>query len=181
MELEPYGQKVAPDTVELVRLLPGPIERLWAYLTDPEKRATWFAGGPMDLRVGGTVKLHFKHSNLMQPGEVAPEKYRAVCEEGAWMESRITECVPPTRLAYEWPEGNDSISEVLFSLREEGDKVRLTVTHRRLASRALMLDVSGGWHAHLGLLADVLAGRPRRPFWPSFAGLRDEYERRLLG
>ena len=36
----------ATDTVRLERLLPGPIERVWAYLTEPDKRATWFAGSP---------------------------------------------------------------------------------------------------------------------------------------
>jgi len=30
--------------------LPGPIERVWEYLTDPDKRARWFAGGPMEPR-----------------------------------------------------------------------------------------------------------------------------------
>jgi hypothetical protein len=33
-----YGVVTAPDTVHLERLLPGPIERVWSYLTDSEKR-----------------------------------------------------------------------------------------------------------------------------------------------
>ena len=39
----------------LERLLPGPIERVWAYVTESDKRATWLAGGEMELRVGGKV------------------------------------------------------------------------------------------------------------------------------
>ena len=41
---------LAPDkSLRLQRRLPGPIERVWAYLTEPDKRATWLAGGPMGL------------------------------------------------------------------------------------------------------------------------------------
>ena len=34
-----YGTKTAPDTLRIERTLPGPIERVWTYLTDPAKRA----------------------------------------------------------------------------------------------------------------------------------------------
>ena len=30
---------VEPGTVKLERLLPGPVERVWAYITEPGKRA----------------------------------------------------------------------------------------------------------------------------------------------
>ena len=51
-----YGVITHPDTVRLERLLPGPIERVWDYLTDSKKRGTWLATGTMDLRVGGKSK-----------------------------------------------------------------------------------------------------------------------------
>ena len=47
--MDEYGVKTAPDTLRIERTLPGPIERVWTYLTDPAKRATWFARGPMEL------------------------------------------------------------------------------------------------------------------------------------
>ena len=59
-----YATVTAADTVRLERVLPGPIERVWAYLTEPEKRAKWFAGGPMELRVGGRVEFKFRHADL---------------------------------------------------------------------------------------------------------------------
>ena len=54
-----YGKFTTPAEVRIVRTLPGPIERIWEYLTDPEKRSRWFAGGPMELHVGGKVELFF--------------------------------------------------------------------------------------------------------------------------
>ena len=53
------------------------------------------------------------------------------------------------------------------------------LTHRRLGDRAMMLSVASGWHTHLGVLADDLNGRERRPFWSRFAALESEYQRRL--
>jgi uncharacterized protein YndB with AHSA1/START domain len=48
--------------MRLERLLPGPVERVWAYLTESEKRATWLCGGEFELRVGGRVRLEFDHA-----------------------------------------------------------------------------------------------------------------------
>ena len=58
----------------------------------------------------------------------------------------------------------------------EGDRVRLTITHSRLASRSSMLSGSGGWHTHIGVLVDRLAGRTPRPFWSSFQRMKQAYE-----
>ena len=35
-----YGTLIEPTTLKIQRLLPGPIERIWAYLTDSELRRT---------------------------------------------------------------------------------------------------------------------------------------------
>ncbi len=40
----------------------------------------------------------------------------------------------------------------------------LVLTHRKLATRDDMIDVAGGWHTHLGVLAARLAGRSPGPF-----------------
>ena len=53
---------IATATMRLERLLPGPVERVWAYLTESEKRATWLCGGEFELRVGGRVRLEFDHA-----------------------------------------------------------------------------------------------------------------------
>ena len=35
-----YGELIEPTTLRIQRLLPGPIERIWAYLTDSELRVS---------------------------------------------------------------------------------------------------------------------------------------------
>jgi uncharacterized protein YndB with AHSA1/START domain len=166
---------IAADTVRLERVLPGPIERLWSYLVEPDKRAQWFAGGPMELRTGGKIALFFKHNNLTD--EPAPEQF-APFATGFTSSGVVTRCEPPHALAFTWGEGEEA-SEVLFELSAEGDDVRLVLTHTRLPSRDEMVNVGSGWHLHLMMLDDVLRGRPRRPFWATQAELEKQYDEQL--
>jgi uncharacterized protein YndB with AHSA1/START domain len=171
-----FGTVTEPGTVRLERLLPGPIERVWAFLTEPEKRRRWLATGPMELRVGGRVALQFNHAELSE--EQTPEKYRQnAC--APVRESRITRCEKPRLLAFTWGSGAEPESEVTFELTVRGEKVLLTLTHRRLADRASMVSVAGGWHIHLAILTDILEGRPPRPFWSTYTALDKEYQSRI--
>jgi uncharacterized protein YndB with AHSA1/START domain len=167
----------AARTVRLERVLPGPIERVWAYLTESDKRQTWLAAGPMDLTIGGRVELTFRNAELAEPAEPPPERYRdAGC---AVVHGRITRCEPPRLLSYTWNHGTERESEVTFELTPQSEEVRLVLTHRRLPDRKGMVGVSSGWHTHLGILIDHLNGRAPRPFWPTLDRLEAEYERRL--
>ncbi len=164
------GTSPAPATVRIERLLPGPIERVWAYLTEPDKRATWFAGGVFDLRAGGTGNLHFDHSNISR--EKTPEEYKS--KKSDWP-CTITRVEPPRLLAYTFgPAGPDS--EVTFELEPRGKDTLLVVTHRRIVDRTTMVGVGSGWDAHLGILEDRLNGVEPRPFWTTHARLKREYE-----
>jgi uncharacterized protein YndB with AHSA1/START domain len=89
--MKEYGVVTHPDTVRLERLLPGPIERVWDYLTDSKKRGTWFASGPMELRAGGSATLTFRNSNLSSE-RTPPKKFKKY--EGMAMQSTITACGP---------------------------------------------------------------------------------------
>lgn len=171
-----FGEITAPRTVRLARLLPGPVERVWAHLTESDKRGTWLAAGPMELRVGGLVRLDFNHADLSVE-KTAPEKYRHA--GGHSQHGHITRIEPPRLLAYTWNEKDGVGSEVTFVLTPQGDRVLLEVTHSRLPDRTQMISVAGGWHTHLGILIDRLEGREPRPFWSTHAALEREYAKRF--
>jgi uncharacterized protein YndB with AHSA1/START domain len=90
---------------------------------------------------------------------------------------RVTRCEPPRLLAYTWDFENEH-SEVCYELEEQGNQVRLVLTHSKLDSPGEVLSVSGGWHAHLDILEDVLEGREPEAFWKVHTPLENEYERR---
>jgi uncharacterized protein YndB with AHSA1/START domain len=169
-----YGVLTAPGTVQIERLLPGPIERLWAYLTESDKRAQWLAAGDMALQVGGDVALVFRNNELTANDEPAPEKYRAAAGTHH-MHGRITACEPPHVLAHTWGDA----SEVRFELTPRGQQVLLVVTHTRLPDADNVLSVSAGWHAHLGILRDRLEGREPAGFWATHTRLEAEYAARM--
>jgi uncharacterized protein YndB with AHSA1/START domain len=169
--LSPYGVQTEPATVRIQRLLPGPIERVWAYLTESDLRRQWLASGPMDLKVGGEVELVWRNDELTRQAEPRP----AGMPEEHRMKTQITRIEAPRLLAFGWNNGSD----VTFELEPRNGEVLLTVTHRRMSGRDGMLGVSAGWHAHLDILADRIAGREPGPFWSAWAKLRSEYEGRL--
>lgn len=163
------GTSPEAATVRLERLLPGPIERVWAYLTDSDKRKTWLGSGEFDLRVGGKADIHFDHSNITS--EKAPDEFKGGHECGG----TITRIDPPRLLAYMFGAAGPE-SEVTFELETRGKGVLLVITHRRIATRKTMVSVAAGWEAHVGILEDRLNGEAPRPFWTTHAQLRKEYE-----
>ncbi|MFD2265172.1 SRPBCC family protein [Lacibacterium aquatile] len=176
--LEDFGTLTAPDTVRLERLLPGPIDRVWSFITDSEKRRKWLAPGPMDLKVGGEVDLRFNHAELTGDKNTPAEfcKYDGSISQPG----HIVAVEAPHLLTMTWGEGGSNPpSEVTFELSTKGDKVLMVITHKRIPNRGYMLSVSGGWHAHVGVLIDVLADREPRPFWKTIEALKVEYEQRI--
>jgi uncharacterized protein YndB with AHSA1/START domain len=170
-----YAVATEPQTVRIERTLPGPVERVWAYLTESDKRATWFAAGDFELRPGGKGELRFDNSGLSVDKD-APEKYRK--EGRAVMQSSIIQCDPPRLLVFTMRLGDEN-SEVTFELAPRGNDTHLVVTHRRLHNRNLMVSIASGWDVHLGILEDKLKGVEPRPFWSTHAKLEKEYGARL--
>lgn len=166
-----FGVVTEPATLTIQRVLPGPIERIWSYLTESDLRRRWLAAGEMTLEVGAPFELVWRNDELTDPPGKRPESFGAEHR----MQSRITELDPPRRLAFAW----DDSGGVTIDLAPAGEDVLLTLTHRRLPNRAQVLGVSAGWHIHLDVLADIAAGRRPAPFWDGWARLRAEYERRL--
>ena len=170
---EEHGKFTKPAEVRLVRMLPGPIERIWEYLTDPEKRARWFAGGPMEPKKGGKMELFFHHKNIA-PDETPPEDHKHVQDPGFKMAATVLRWEPPHVLSYTFDEDSD----ITFELTEEGKNVQLVLTHRaRGADLPFLHGYASGWHTHLAQLIALLEGEPRPPFWPMHAKLKADYEK----
>jgi len=167
-----YGTLIEPATLKIERLLPGPIERVWAYLTDGELRRKWLAAGQMEMQVGAPFELVWRNNELTNPPGQRPPGFG----DEHRMQSRITELDPPRKLAIAWHGSGD----VSFELTPKGSKVLLTVIHRRLPDRATMLRVGPGWHMHLDVLVARATGEEPEPFWDGWSRLQKEYERRLL-
>jgi uncharacterized protein YndB with AHSA1/START domain len=166
-----YGALIEPATLKIQRLLPGPIERIWAYLTDSELRRKWLAAGAMDMNVGAPFEFVWRNDELSDPPGKRPDGFG----EEHRMQSRITELEPPKKISFTWNGSGD----VSFELEPRRDKVLLTVIHRRLPDRGTMLRVGPGWHMHLDILVACATGGKPTPFWDGWIRLQKEYDRLL--
>lgn len=169
--LDTYGTLTEPATLKIQRLLPGPIERVWSYLTESDMRRKWLASGEMEMKVGSSFEFIWRNDELTTPTGTKPEgfgeEHRLTCQ--------ITDLDPPRKIAFTW----GSTGGVSFELQNAGGKVLLTVTHHRVPERAMLLMVSAGWHMHLDVLAARLAGTEPEPFWDGWLRLKADYDKRL--
>jgi uncharacterized protein YndB with AHSA1/START domain len=166
-----YGALIEPATLKIERLLPGPIERVWAYLTESELRRQWLAAGQMEMRVGTPFEFVWRNDELTNPPGQRPPGFG----DEHRMQSQIIEFDPPRKLAITW-QGSGNVS---FELEPKGNKVLLTVIHRRLPDRATLLKVGAGWHTHLDVLVARATGEQPAPFWDGWSRLQKEYDRRM--
>jgi len=172
---ERFGAIVAPGTIRFERLLPGPIERVWSYLIEPEKTALWIASGTVDLRVGGRLEWQCDYG-LRQASQ------HRTYDEAPIVVGEILELDPPRLLRATWdPTGcsntsqDGTITEVVFELIPQDRSIRLVLTHSRLPNLSDARSALAGWHLHLDILGDVLAGRTPSPFWETHAKLESDY------
>ena len=166
-----FGELFEPTTLKIQRLLPGPIERIWAYLTDSELRRKWMAAGDMEMKAGAPFELVWRNDELTDPPGERPAGFGGEHR----MQSRITEFDPPRKLSITW----SSTGDVTFELEPKGKGVLLTVIHRRFPDRATLLKHMAGWHMHLDVLVARASGEEPTPFWDGWSGLMKEYDARL--
>jgi hypothetical protein len=116
---------------------------------------------------------------LTSVAEAVPDQYGQY-KNGKDYSLKITRCEPPFLLSHTWPDDCNGVggSEVTYELTPKGDKVQLVLTHRRL-TRQGMGNVGGGWHTHLGILADRLNDRAPPSFWQTLSHQQQRYEARL--
>jgi uncharacterized protein YndB with AHSA1/START domain len=166
-----YGTLIEPTTLKIQRLLPGPIERVWAYVTDGELRRKWLAAGTMEMKAGTPFEFVWRNDELTSPPGKRPDGFA----EEHRMAGRITELDPPRKISFTWADTGD----VSIELETRGKDVLLTLVHRRLPNRNYMLRVSAGWHMHLDVLVARANGKDPDPFWDGWLRLTGEYDRRL--
>ena len=169
--MDSYGKLIAKDTLQFKRILPGPIERVWEYLVDDEKRGKWFAGGPTDLVPDGKMELIFHNSTLSASPDPTPDKYKDF-GDGFKSFATIVKVEKPTLLVINWEDG-----VVSFELKEQAQgKVKLTLTHEKLQKeKEYRVGVFAGWHTHVDILTDILEGREVQGFWKAHMKLEEEY------
>ena len=165
-----YGTLIAPDTVRFQRILPGPVERVWDYLTKPEHLSTWLGNGEIKPEVGSPIELRPVGS------EDRPETV---------IRGEIKQCERYRLLSYSWivqiPDQRQLESLVTFELAPRGtNQVLLTLRHKGVLPefRALTL---AGWHGLLESLILSLKGEEPRPFRQAFERVLPEYHRQFGG
>jgi uncharacterized protein YndB with AHSA1/START domain len=132
-------------------------EAVWDALVEPEQLRGWLAEARVEPRVGGRVELEFGDS----PGE------RTV--------GTIRVFDPPRVLEYDWSYEGEPDSVVRFELRPEGEGTTLVLHHRQLSTEAAP-GYGAGWHAHLDLLAEQIAGSASADWVERYQALRPGYD-----
>ncbi len=169
-----FGTMLDPHSIRFERLLPGPLERVWNFLTKSENLATWLAQAEVELRVGGRVELHFDVDE-------APGRKKV----GSLIRGVVTRGEPPRLLEYTWvvpapaesPSAERPVPDtiVTFELHPRGQDVLLVLTHRRLPS-ALIPRFGAGWHTHLEVLKARMSGEAPEAFLAVFDRVLPGYE-----
>lgn len=165
----------SPTSLELVRELPAPPERIWEFLINPDLRKRWFCGGETDPRVGGGMAFEFDHRRLSK----SPPPDKDSCAEAVSFTGTVTVWDPPRQLAFLWPgeEGADTLVTITLEAIEGG--ARLHLVHERLNSTGDRTGAAAGWHAHMDLLADLLSDQKPRDFWKIYVPLEADYRERF--
>ena len=158
-----FGTIANTGTIRFERVFPGPTERVWDYLTNPDLLATWLGKGEIQLHVGGYVELRFE-------GREGSSNDRF----GAMISGVVTHCQPPDSLGYYWTDSN-TISNVIFELERRGRDVLLLLTHAKLP-KPYVPTCSAGWHARLDILEEQLHNRPSSSFPVLYESLVPHYE-----
>jgi uncharacterized protein YndB with AHSA1/START domain len=169
-----FGEIITPTTFRLERTLKAPIDRVWSYFVDGDKRSRWFTGGDSFSANGQAFSILFAHRNITN--EKPPERW-AQMESGEFpMTGRVLAFDPPRLLAISWGDGEEHVSEVRFEFEARGEETLLTLTHTKIDTLEHTRDFAGGWTAHLETLAGVLDGKPTNRFWADVVAAHEAYE-----
>jgi uncharacterized protein YndB with AHSA1/START domain len=133
------GEMTKVPCITFKRTLPGPIERVWTFITEPSKLPAWFGNdSTIEARQGGRVRLM-----------------------GGHIRGVVTQWQPPKKLIYTWNvfgpnDPADAVSEYpesypTFELEAQGSDVVLTFTHFPILER-FMPQNAMGWHTMIDII-----------------------------
>jgi len=139
-------------SLEVERVVPGPIDEVFDAWLDPKLLSQWMTPGSgmsvpaaeVDPVVGGRFRI------VMRAGD------RDIPHEG---EYRVIE--RPTRLVFTWtsePAGKDTLVSIVFTPLTDGE-TRVSLTHDRFASESSRDSHRRGWGEILDALARSAASR----------------------
>lgn len=146
------------SSVRLERHLNATPDEVWKLLTEPSLLAGWLhARVEIEPQAGGALTLNFQNTASTIRGEIT--RYEA-----------------PSLLEYIWTFDEETPSVVRFELEpdQSGAGTHLRLTHRLLSDAQLSMHAAG-WHYHLELLAQQIAGEPTEWLWPRFEELLAQY------
>ena len=157
--------------VRFERILDAPVERVWDYLVDEDLRKTWLGGGTIELVPGGRASIWYDNANITDEPQREDDTFEPHFENGT-----VVAVDPPHLLSYTWREWFGQNCVVSFELSGVGDRTRLVLTHSRVATVALSLDVARGWHVHLEVLSARIDGTPMPHLWERFDEVGKHYD-----
>lgn len=130
------------------RRLAHPVERVWAALTEPAQLREWLGDAEVELVEGGRFTVRWLNTG--------PGGGHVV------MHATVTALDPPRLLEV----AGDPHGVLRWELRPDRGSTLLTFTDTLRAGGSPAMALAG-WHLHLDLLAEALAGRPFDwPDWP---------------
>ena len=141
------GQDLRLPAVRFERVLPGPVERVWAHLTDCSSLPGWYSDdSAIEPREGGAVRLM-----------------------GGHVRGVVTQWTPHRKFAHTWNvfDGDAAQSPypesyLAFELEPRRNAVALTLLHLPVLERFAPQNKMG-WHTFLDILAAALGGQPVQP------------------
>jgi uncharacterized protein YndB with AHSA1/START domain len=151
----------ATGTVRLERVVAAPVERVWAYLTEPDLLATWLARGQVPSSVGDRFTL-------------------TTLANGDEIDATLQAYDAPHALAYTWfstqhetPRADPSA--VRFDLAPHDDGTHLTLTHTGVLPEYYGRNAAG-WHSLLDALTAAVRGEEPPEFFSVFPRVLEAYE-----
>lgn len=147
------------SVVRFERHLPYTVDDVWASLTEPKKLEEWLAAAEIELTEGGRIQLTFANTGDVINGKVMQVQASSI-------------------LAYTWNSEDANESLVRWELTPEADGCLLVLTHTIRVPERLSYMLAG-WHVHLDLLEETLAGEVKGWPWSHWESMREKYAKQL--